>query len=101
MNNFLKNNWFKLVAIGILIGGLFDHPYSYYQVLRWVVMIVGAYSAYLTYENQDTTWTWIFGWMAVLFNPIIPFTFVKDTWQIIDVATAVVIFVNIIKKKNA
>ena len=101
MKNFLKENWFKLVAVGILIGALWDHPYSYYQLLRWIVAVSGAYSAYLAYEHKDNTWTWIFSIIAVLFNPIIPFTFSRETWQVIDVATAVVIFTNIIKRKNA
>ena len=101
MKNFLKNNWFKILAIGILIGALWNHPYGYYQLLRWVVMIVGAYSAYSVYEDKNNTWAWIFGAIAVLFNPIIPFTFAKETWQVIDIATAIVIFINVIKKKNA
>ena len=82
MGNFLKNNWFKIIAIGILIGALWDHPYSYYQLLRWVVMVVGAYSAYLAYNHKDNSWAWIFGIIAVVFNPIIPFTFEKETWQV-------------------
>ena len=101
MTNFLKNNWFKLVAVGVLIGALWSHPYGYYQLLRWIVAVVSAYSAYLAYKHKDNTWTWTFGIIAVLFNPIIPFTFAKETWQVIDVATSVVIFVNVIKKKNA
>ncbi|OGN20518.1 MAG: hypothetical protein A2910_01975 [Candidatus Yanofskybacteria bacterium RIFCSPLOWO2_01_FULL_39_28] len=100
MKNFLKENWFKLIAIGILIGALWNHPIGYYQLLRWVVAATGAYSAYLAYEHKNNTWAWIFGIIAVLFNPIFPFYFTKETWQVIDVATAVVIFISLIKKKN-
>jgi hypothetical protein len=98
MQNFLKNNWFKLVAIGILIGALWSHPYAYYQLLRWIVAVVGAYSAYLYYERQNNTWVWIFAIITVLFNPFFPFYFAKETWQMIDVATAVIIFINVLKK---
>lgn len=101
MKNFLKENWFKIIAIGILIGALWNHPYGYYQLLRWIVAVFGTYSAYLAYEHKDNTWAWIFGIIAVLFNPIIPLTFAKNTWQIIDVATVVIIFISAIKKKNA
>lgn len=99
MKNFIKENWFKLIAIGILIGALWSHPYGYYQLLRWIVSAVSAYSAYVAYEHKNNTWAWILGVIAVLFNPIIPFTFTRETWQVIDVATAVVIFINVIKKK--
>lgn len=101
MKNFIKENWLKLIMIGILVGALWDHPYSYYQVLRWVVAISGAYSAYVAYKHENNAWAWIFGVITILFNPIIPFFFSKDTWQLIDVVTAIVIFINIIKKKNA
>lgn len=95
MTNFVKNNWFKIIAIGILIGAMWSHPYGYYQFLRWAITIIGAYSAYLAYEYKDNTWAWIFGIIVVLFNPIIPFTFEKETWQIIDVATAIIIIINV------
>ena len=93
-----SNNWFKLLAIGILIGALWDHPYSYYQLLRWVVAVTGAYSAYLAYERQENTWAWVFGTIAVLFNPIFPFYFARETWQLLDVVTAIIIFINMSSK---
>jgi hypothetical protein len=34
IKNWLKNNWFKLGAIFILLRALGDHPYGYYQFLR-------------------------------------------------------------------
>lgn len=100
MTNFLKNNWLKLITIGILIGALWSHPYGYYQLLRWTVAFVSAYSAYLAYKHKDNTWIWIFGIIAVLFNPIIAFTFARETWQIIDVVTAIVIFTNVLTRKK-
>jgi|SRR3989344_3383259 len=100
MKNFLKDNWFKILVIGLLVGAMWSHPYGYYQVLRWVIMIIGAYSAYLAYEEKRNTWAWIFGIIAILFNPVIPFTFAKETWQVIDIATAIVIFINVIKNKK-
>ena len=100
MKNCLKDNWYKLLAIVMLVGVLWPHQYGYYQVLRWAVMLVGAYSAYLAYENKNTTWAWIFGIIAILFNPLIPFIFTKETWQFIDLITAVVIFMSIIKNKK-
>ncbi|MFA5778443.1 MAG: DUF6804 family protein [Candidatus Paceibacterota bacterium] len=100
MKNFLKNNWFKIIAIGILIGAMWSHPYGYYQFLRWVVMVTGAYSAYIAYEHKNNTWAWIFGIITVLFNPIIPFTFSRSAWQLIDLITAGIISVGIIRNKD-
>lgn len=96
MKNSIKNNWFKIVGIIILLLALGSLPYGYYQFLRWAITIIGAYSAYLAYEQKNITWTWIFGLIAILFNPIIPFIFAKDTWQTIDVITAIIIIINVV-----
>ncbi len=100
MSNFIKENWFKLLGVILLVIGIADHPYSYYQILRWSIMIIAGYSAYLSNKKDDEVWFWIFAILAILFNPIIPFYFSKDTWQIIDLATAVILFVNVIGFKK-
>jgi FtsH-binding integral membrane protein len=100
MKQFIKNNWFKILAVVLLFWALGDHPYSYYQFLRWAIMIIGVYSAYLSYENKRIGWVWIFGIMAILFNPIIPFYLSKDTWQMFDFAGAIVFVVSLFDKNN-
>jgi hypothetical protein len=99
MKTFLKQNWFKMLAIVLLLGALGNWPYGYYQLLRWAVLIIGAYSAYLAYEKGKVTWAWIFGIIAVLFNPILPFYLSKNTWQFIDIAAAIVFFISFFKKQ--
>jgi len=96
--NWLKNNWFKILAILILLGALGDNDYGYYQFLRWAILIIGAYSAYLAYNARKNAWAWIFGIIAALFNPIIPFTFQRNTWQPIDVIVAIIFFVSLFQK---
>jgi len=98
--NFLKNNWFKILAILFLLGALGDNSYGYYQFLRWVILATGAYSTYAIYKLGNNTWAWIFGIIAVLFNPIIPFTFQRETWQTIDVIVAIVFFVSLFQKNE-
>ncbi len=89
-----------MTGMAILLLALGDHPYGYYQFLRWAIMIIAGYSAYLSHEEKNTAWVWIFSLMAVLFNPIIPLTFAKEIWQIIDVIVAIILAVNIIKTKK-
>lgn len=94
MKNWLKENWFKLLAILFLLGALGDWPYGYYQFLRWIITFIGAYTAYIAYNNKQNGWAWIFGIIAILFNPILPFYLSKGTWQFIDVVVAIVFFVS-------
>ncbi|MFA6135751.1 MAG: DUF6804 family protein [Candidatus Paceibacterota bacterium] len=95
MQNWIKQNWFKIVAILFLLGAFWDWSYGYYQILRWVVCIVGIYSAYLANKNHGNTWIWIFGSIAVLFNPIIPFYLLKETWQILDIMATIIFFISL------
>ena len=94
MKPWLKDNWFKLAAALLLFWALGGHPYSYYQFLRWAVLIAGAYSSYDAYENKKVAWAWIFGIMAVLFNPIIPFYMSKETWQTVDLIGGIIFLVS-------
>jgi len=97
---FLKNNWFKILAILFLLWALTDNPYGYYQFLRWVILIIGGYSAYLAYNSKNMGWAVIFGLIAILFNPIVPFYFQRDTWQTIDIIVAVIFFTSFFKKNE-
>lgn len=87
--NWLKENWFLLVAAAFLLGALGGWPYAYYQLLRWIVCGVGACSAYLAYTQQRKGWTGVFVAIAILFNPIMPFYMERDTWQMLDVIAAI------------
>ena len=99
MKNIIKENWFTILAGLMLLlaipTGLW--PYSYYQILRWVVAIIALYSAYSAYKTKNTKWIIIMGIVAVLFNPIAPIYFSKETWQILDFIAAGVFFINLKK----
>ena len=96
-----KRNWFKLLAVSFLIGAMGTHPYAYYQALRWVVCGAAAYSAYLYLKEDRTVLVWVFGIMAILFNPIVPFYLDKDSWQLLDLVAAVVFTFSFFLKKKS
>jgi len=85
----IKENWFALVAALFLFGALLSWPYSYFQLLRWVVCGIGTYSAYMAHERGRAGWAFVFGIIAVLFNPIMPFYLQKGTWKVFDIAAAI------------
>ena len=89
----------RIIAIVMLFGALAKNPYSYYQILRWVICGLTGYSAYLAYETKNNAWMWIFGIIAVLFNPIAPIHFDRKTWSVIDMLVAAIIFISIFKMK--
>ncbi len=100
MSIFIKDNWFKIIATILLLWALADNPYGYYQFLRWVVVIIAGYTAYVAYNNQKIGWAWVFGIVAILFNPIFPFYLSKGNWQFIDVVVAVLFLVSLSKTQK-
>lgn len=94
-----KQKWFTIVVGLMLLLAIPSDiwPYSYYQILRWVVTIVALYSAYSAYKIKSTKWVYIMGAIAILFNPIAPIFLDKGTWQILDFITAGIFFVSLRK----
>ena len=68
-------------------------PYSYYELLRWVVAVTGIFNAYQANRLRLKGWTITMIIVAILFNPIASLTFSKGTWILFDLATAFVMFV--------
>jgi len=80
---------FLIAAIALLVA-LGDWPYAYYQLLRFFICGVGAYGAYLAYQQKKIGWVWILGIITLLFNPFAKFYLGKETWQIVDLVGGIV-----------
>lgn len=78
-----------LVAAGVLIRASGRHPYSYFAVLRWLAC---SAAVVLVWRGavQGARWAWALVPLAILFNPIAPVHFSRETWQTLDIAAAVV-----------
>ena len=86
----------KIIAIVMLLWALADNPYSYYQILRVVVCCIVGYLAYVKYTKSEIAWAWVFGFIALLFNPIIPVHYKREAWIIIDIIVAVILMASIV-----
>lgn len=94
----------RVISVILLLWALDRHPYGYYTLLRFVVCGVSAYGAYFSSEIIIRKgWAWIFGIIAILFNPIIPIHLDRGTWAVIDVIVAAVFSISIfiLKKENS
>lgn len=91
----------RVVAATLLVLALAELPYGYYQMLRWVICAVAAFTAFVAYSYGREGWTVVFGAVAVLFNPIAPFYLSREIWAVLDVATAVVFLVSFVPLRQA
>lgn len=83
----------NMIAAAMLFGTLADLPYGYYQLLRFVVCGVAVYVAFSAYNGQKMWAVWIFGFVALLFNPLIPIHLPRELWQPIDLICAILFIV--------
>jgi len=83
-----------LIATAMLVSAAVQrHPYSFYTLLRWVCCPAFAYSAFTAHERNRVGWTWIFGVLAALYNPIFRVHLDRTTWTGINWVTVGVIVV--------
>ena len=97
MNNISNQNSkiFWLAPIVVLVIGILPLPIGYYTLSRLVVSVSALYFAYNFYKKNDTTNIWIFGFIAILYNPIIPvYLYEKFIWIIVNIITIFVFYKN-------
>jgi uncharacterized protein DUF6804 len=83
-----------LVAAGLLVSAAVErHPYSFYTLLRWICCPVFAYSAFAAHEKNRLPWAWIFGALALVYNPIFRVHLDRSTWIGVNWLTVAVLVV--------
>jgi len=75
-------------------------PYGYYTLLRFVVCASAIFIAYTAFELEKIKWTFLMGFIALLFNPLIPIYLTKGIWVVIDVVTAILFVIAIFIVRN-
>ena len=82
------------ITVAMLFMGVAPLPYGYYMLLRIVACVFFVWAFFITQEQNHKITPWLFGLLAIVFNPIIKIHFQKEFWAIIDATAAIVILVN-------
>jgi hypothetical protein len=84
----MKGRWaLLLVAIAIGIALIPTMPYGYYQVMRWIVSASFAWIALSAYRSGYEGWTWCWGVIAGIYNPIFPAHANRAVWSMVNLMT--------------
>ena len=73
-----------IAAVMLVFAAAEKQPDSFYTLLRWVCCAVFAYSAVTSFQMKRMLWLWIFGALAVLFNPIFSALQDRSLWIVAD-----------------
>lgn len=81
-----------LTVAAVLVYAIIEkYPYGYYTLLHWICSVVFAYSAVSAFTMNRVAWTWIFGVLAGLYNPIFGVHLDRSTWIGVNLFTIAVI----------
>ena len=91
-------NIFWIAPIIVMAIGFLPMPYGYYNLSRIIVFVCAIYFAYYLFKEKDITFVWIFGFLAILYNPILPIhLYEKQIWMFVNIITSLIF---IIKRKK-
>lgn len=85
------------IVSAMLLLGAAPLPYGYYMLLRLVACGFFVWAAVIAREQSNQYLPWVFGFLALLFNPIIKIHLPKEIWAVIDIGSA--IFILLMKSK--
>ena len=69
-------------------------PNGVYTLLRIVITLFASWSAFRYSLLHQNSGVWIFGFVAILFNPVITVHFTKDVWLHLDLLTAMIFIIS-------
>lgn len=97
----MKNS-IKLILSVLLLICIFDMPYGYYQLVRFISFAVFSYLAYDAIKKAKNEIAILYGALALLFQPFFKIALGKGIWNVVDVIVAIVLIVSIFvaKQKN-
>ena len=69
----------------MLLVGAFTHSYEYIKLMRWVVFLTFAWSAYIAWHSRRLIPLATHVAVALVFNPVISFGLPRDFWIGLDI----------------
>ena len=92
-------NVIKIVLAILFVCCLFDLPYGYYQLVRFLGMVGFAILAYNQYQKNQT---WFIIWFAsaILINPLFKISLGRELWNFMDIFWAMLLVLSIFIRKK-
>lgn len=79
----------------MMIIALFPMQYGYYTLLRITAFSLFALLAYDSHIRSLKLLPWIFGFMAIIYNPVFKIHLLRETWEMINLLSAVLLIATI------
>ena len=80
--------YLHLLLAVLLLLCLAPMPYGFYQLVRFVAMVIFAVFAYIYWNKESKPLAVTFGALALLFQPFQKIALGREMWNIVDVLVA-------------
>lgn len=90
----------RIIKIGLAVlmfGCLLNMPYGYYQLVRFIALVSFSLLAYQANQQSRSTEMFIYGALALLFQPFFKIALGRELWNIVDVVVGVGLLVSLAK----
>lgn len=85
----MNNSIIKIILALVLFLCIFDMPYSFFQFVRFVAFIGFSYLAYQSNQYGKTKEMFLYGGLALLFQPFFKIALGRELWNFVDVIVAI------------
>jgi hypothetical protein len=86
----------KIALAVVSVACVFDMPYGYYQLYRFIALGAFVYLAYAEHDNKEWMTVWIIS--ALLVQPFFKVALGRDVWNIVDILWAILLMISAFKK---
>lgn len=92
--------YIQLILAVLLLLCLAPMPYGYYQLVRFISMVIFGVMAYRYWNQEKKPLSVTFGALALLFQPFLKVSLGRTMWNLVDVVLAIGLLVLVLVKKD-
>jgi hypothetical protein len=87
----MKSHYLFYISAILLILGVIDFPYGYYQLLRFIGLVAFGIAAYISFSTGQKIIPFVLMFLAIIFNPFIKFYLGRELWMVVDVIAGIIL----------
>ena len=94
------NNTIKIILAILMFICLADVPYGYFQFVRFAALVGFGILAIAASSDENQTEMFIYGALALLFQPFFKIALGREVWNIVDVVVGAGLLISIFTSKK-
>ena len=94
------NNTIKIILAILLFICLADVPYGYFQFVRFAALVGFGILAISASNEENQTEMFIYGALALLFQPFFKISLGREVWNVVDVIVGAGLLISIFTSKK-